>query len=97
MPRGCIYDSLKLRPRVSATVFHATRNLQLYHDTYELGGKYYSTLGKLSHGWGYYGPQCKVRQYLPLGYGMVYSIRGLRAYTEFYRGYLTSDEAEALA
>ena len=26
MPRGCICDSLKLRPRVSATVFHATRN-----------------------------------------------------------------------
>ena len=28
MPRGCICDSLKLRPRVSAAVFHATRNLQ---------------------------------------------------------------------
>ena len=29
VPRGCICDSLKLRPRVSAAVFHATRNLQL--------------------------------------------------------------------
>ena len=29
MPRGCICDSLTLHPRVSATVFHATRNLQL--------------------------------------------------------------------